>query len=73
MKELRRQDRAITQEEAHAFLMKGEYGVLSTVTADGKPYGVPLSFCVIDQHLFFHCAVEGQKLDNLEHNQSVSF
>ncbi len=73
MKELRRQDRAITQEKARAFLKKAEYGVLSTVTADGKPYGVPLSFCVIDQRLYFHSAVEGQKLDNLEHNQSVSF
>ena len=73
MKELRRQDRSITQEEARAFLNKAEYGVLSTVTADGKPYGVPLSFCIIDQCLYFHCAVEGQKLDNLEHNQSVSF
>lgn len=73
MKELRRQDRAITQEEARAFLKKAEYGVLSTVTADGKPYGIPLSFCVIDQCLYFHSALEGQKLDNLEHNQSVSF
>ena len=73
MKELRRQDRAITHEEARAFLKEAEYGVLSTVTANGKPYGVPLSFCVIDQCLYFHCAVEGQKLDNLKHNQSVSF
>ena len=73
MKEMRRQDRAITQEEARAFLKKAEFGVLSTVTAEGKPYGVPLSFCVIDQSLYFHCAVEGQKLDNLEQNQSVSF
>ena len=73
MKELRRQDRAITQEEARALLKKAEYGVLSTVTADGKPYGVPLSFCVVDQCLYFHCALEGQKLDNLEHNQFVSF
>jgi len=38
MKELRRKDRAITEEEAVALLNKAEYGVLSTVTENGKPY-----------------------------------
>jgi hypothetical protein len=32
MKELRRKDRALTEEEAVALLNKAEYGVLSTVT-----------------------------------------
>lgn len=73
MKQLRRQDRAISDDEARALLEKAEYGVLSTVTAENRPYGVPLSFCVVGDSLYFHCAVEGQKLDNLEHNQSVSF
>jgi len=73
MKEMRRKDRAITEEEAISLLSKADYGVLSTVTENGKPYGVPLSFCVIDQCLYFHCAVEGQKIDNIEQNKSVSF
>jgi nitroimidazol reductase NimA-like FMN-containing flavoprotein (pyridoxamine 5'-phosphate oxidase superfamily) len=73
MKELRRQDRAITEEEALALLNTAEYGVLSTVTENGKPYGVPLNFCVIDHCLYFHCAVEGQKIDNIKQNKSVSF
>jgi hypothetical protein len=38
MKELRRKDRAITEDEAIALLNKAEYGVLSTVTENGKPY-----------------------------------
>ncbi len=73
MKELRRKDRAIPEEEAIAILHKAEYGVLSSVTADGKPYGVPLSFCLIDRCLYFHCAVEGQNIDNIRQNNSVSF
>jgi len=73
MNELRRQDRAITEEEAVALLNKAEYGVLSTVTENGKPYGVPLNFCVIDHCIYFHCAVEGQKTDNIKQNKSVSF
>ena len=73
MKELRRKDRAITDEEAMALLNRAEYGVLSTVSENGKPYGVPLNFCVIDRCIYFHCAVEGRKIDNIEHNTSVSF
>jgi len=73
MKELRRKDRAITEEEAVALLNKAEYGVLSTVAENGEPYGVPLNFCVINHCIYFHCAVEGQKIDNIKQNNSVSF
>jgi nitroimidazol reductase NimA-like FMN-containing flavoprotein (pyridoxamine 5'-phosphate oxidase superfamily) len=73
MKELRRKDRAITEEEAIALLNRAEYGVLSTVTENGEPYGVPLNFCVIDHCIYFHCAVEGQKIDNIKQNKTVSF
>lgn len=73
MRELRRKDRAITDGEAIAILNKAEYGVLSTISPDGKPYGVPLSFCIIDNCIYFHCAIEGRKIDNIEKNHSVSF
>lgn len=73
MKELRRKDRAITEEEAVALLNKAEYGVLSTVSENGKPYGVPLNFCIINDCIYFHCAVEGQKIDNIKQNKLVSF
>lgn len=73
MKDLRRKDRAITDEEAIALLNRAEYGVLSTICPDGQPYGVPLNFCIMDHAIYFHCAVEGQKVDNIEKNNSVSF
>jgi hypothetical protein len=73
MKELRRKDRAITEEEAMVLLSRAEYGVLSTVSENGKPYGVPLNFCIIDHCIYFHCAVEGRKIDNIKQNKSVSF
>ncbi len=73
MKELRRKDRAITKEEATSLLNKAEYGVLSTVTKGEKPYGGPLNFCMIDNGIYFHCAVEGQKIDNIKENKCVSF
>lgn len=73
MNELRRKDRAITNEEAKALLNKGEYGILSTVSENGEPYGIPLSYCVVDNSIYFHCAVEGKKLEHFKHNKSVSF
>lgn len=73
MKELRRKDREISQEEALSILSAAEYGYLSTATPDATPYGVPLSFCVQEGNIYFHCAMEGRKLDNLRQNPAVSF
>jgi nitroimidazol reductase NimA-like FMN-containing flavoprotein (pyridoxamine 5'-phosphate oxidase superfamily) len=73
MKEIRRSDREITFQEARAILDKGEYGILSTVDKDGQPYGVPLSYVYKNDGIYFHCAISGHKLDNIEHNEKVSF
>jgi nitroimidazol reductase NimA-like FMN-containing flavoprotein (pyridoxamine 5'-phosphate oxidase superfamily) len=70
---MRRADRALTDEQAIEILQKGEYGILSTVSEDGQPYGVPVSFIYVDNALYFHCAVEGHKLENLTFNPRVSF
>ena len=66
MRTMRRQDRAIAKEEALRLLEQGEYGVLSTVGPESQPYGVPVSFCVIGDSIYFHSAVEGHKIDALQ-------
>ena len=71
--EMRRSDREISSEEALRILQKAEYGVMSTVSGDRFPYGVPLNFCVIDNHIYFHSAAEGRKIDNLTDNPRVAF
>ena len=73
MASLRREDRAISEAEAWELLNKAEYGILSTVSADGQPYGVPLNFCIIEDGLYFHHAVEGHLIENLTGNSLVSF
>jgi uncharacterized protein len=73
MGEARRADRTISKEEADELLDRAEYGILSTVGADGLPYGIPVSYCVIGDDIYFHCAMEGRKLDNIAHNPQVSF
>ncbi len=70
---IRRKDRAISEQEALGILEKAEYGVLSTVSENGEPYGVPLNFCVNGKSIYIHCATEGRKLDNISYNSSVSF
>lgn len=73
VREVRRRDRVISDEEAWDLLRRAEYGVLSTVSEDGIPYGVPLNYCVLDQSLYVHCALEGRKVENLEYSPAVSF
>lgn len=70
---MRRADRAISDSEAEKILRVGEYGVLSTVSADGQPYGVPVSYTYTGGAIYFHCALEGHKLENLNGNNRVSF
>ena len=71
--ELRRKDRGMSETEARELLERGEYGVLSTCGPDRQPYGIPLSYCVIDNAIYFHCALEGHKLEILTANDRVSF
>jgi len=73
MKKLRRKDREITLLEATKILDHAEYGVLSTVGNDGQPYGIPLNYVHRNSGIYFHCALAGQKLDNIENNPKVSF
>jgi nitroimidazol reductase NimA-like FMN-containing flavoprotein (pyridoxamine 5'-phosphate oxidase superfamily) len=72
-RELRRKDRGITETEARELLTLGEYGVLATVSADGSPYAVPVSYCVIGNGIYFHAALEGHKLENIARESRVSF
>ena len=71
--ELRRTERGVSEVEARELLARGEYGILSTCGPDGQPYGIPLSYCVLDDAIYFHCAIEGHKLENLAAESRVSF
>jgi nitroimidazol reductase NimA-like FMN-containing flavoprotein (pyridoxamine 5'-phosphate oxidase superfamily) len=72
-RQLRRKDRAISAERALQILSQGEFGVLSTVDAENQPYGVPVNYVVRDNRVEFHCATSGHKIDNIQHNDKVSF
>jgi nitroimidazol reductase NimA-like FMN-containing flavoprotein (pyridoxamine 5'-phosphate oxidase superfamily) len=70
---VRRRDRQTSEDEAIDLLTNGEFGVLSMCSTDSKGYGVPLNFVVDRDKIYFHCATEGTKLNNIRENNKVSF
>jgi nitroimidazol reductase NimA-like FMN-containing flavoprotein (pyridoxamine 5'-phosphate oxidase superfamily) len=72
-KKMRRQDRKIDSAGAIRILEAGKYGILSTTGSNGYAYGIPISYIYTNDSIYFHCAVEGQKLENIKHNNKVSF
>ena len=71
---VRRQDRLLDEARAREILAGAEYGYLSIIDWDGKPYGVPLNFVWDgEESIYFHCADEGKKIDILERYDQVSF
>ena len=48
-------------------------GRLGTVGADGWPMIKPLNFAYGEGTIYFHCALEGEKLDHLRHEPRVCF
>ena len=72
-REIRLKDRVIEDEKAIEIVIKGSYGVLSTIGENGYPYGVPLNYTYFDNCICFHCARKGHKLDNIDFNNKVSF
>lgn len=72
-KEMRRSDRQLGEEEALKLLEEAQYGILSTSGENGYAYGVPLNYAYSDGSIYFHCAQEGAKLNNITNNNRVSF
>ena len=51
---------------------KAPYVTVSMTRPNGTPYGLPLSLARTDEKTFyFHCALEGEKLDCIAHNPTV--
>ncbi len=70
---VRRQDRLLDEERALELLNTSEYGILSMIDEDGKPYGIPVNH-VWDgkESVYIHCAPEGKKLRAITRNPDVS-
>lgn len=71
-KEMRRKNRQMSEADAYDYLNRTEWGILS-LCAEGLPYGVPVSHAVSGKTIYFHCALEGQKLDFIRKNPLACF
>ena len=65
MREMRRKERRLTDEQAWSIVDAADYGVLSMMGEENRPYNVPLNLARKGTSLYFHCAKVGQKVDFL--------
>ena len=69
---MRKKSREMSAEWALEVFDKAPFITVSMASADGNPYGLPLSLVRTDEKTFwFHCATEGKKLDVLKANPRV--
>ena len=70
---MRKANRAMGADFALEVLDRAPYVTVSFTRPDGTPYGVPLSLARTDDVTFyFHCALEGEKLDCITANPTVA-
>lgn len=71
--QMRRYKQALPPEDCRRILTQGTSGILALSGGDGYPYAVPLSYVYHNDHIYFHSAVSGHKLDLLRANPKASF
>ena len=72
MKRMRRTDRQMDATFAREVFDKAPYVTVSMTKPDGTPYAVPLSLVrTSDSVFYFHCAMEGEKLECIKHSPVV--
>ena len=72
-REMRRKKQLLPDEVSREILERNTSGVLSLMGDEGYPYGVPLSYVLVGDAIFFHCAKEGHKIDAIKSCDKVSY
>ena len=72
-REMRRKGQQMSREEAEQVMYEGTSGVLAVCGDDGYPYAVPVNYAWESGRIYFHCALEGHKLDAIRRCDKVSF
>ena len=70
---MRRKVQQLSQEETEAVLLRGTAGVLALTGDKAFPYAVPISYVYDGEHIYFHSALEGHKIDAIQRNPNASF
>ncbi len=70
---MRRNVQQLSQEESEAVLLRGTAGVLALMGDKAFPYAVPISYVYDGEHIYFHSALTGHKIDAIRQNPNASF
>ncbi len=69
----RKQSEITDKKEITTILSTARIGRLATLGEDGYPYITPVNFVYWQESIYFHCALKGEKLDNIEWDNRVCF
>ena len=72
-REMRRNKQLLAEDVSREILGRNTSGVLSLLGDEGYPYGVPLSYVLVEDKIFFHCAKTGHKIDAIRSCEKASF
>ncbi len=70
---MRRKDLIMDEAESIEFLKENSDGHLGTKNPDGSPYITPINYAYEDGKFILHCAMQGQKVENMKANDKVCF
>ena len=70
---MRRSVQQLSYEDAEVVLLRGSAGVLALTGDKAFPYAVPISYVYDGEHIYFHSAAEGHKIDAIQKNPNASF
>ena len=69
----RRQCEITDPQEISRILSAATIGRLATLGGDGYPYITPVNYVYAQGCIYFHCALRGEKLDNIARDDRVCF
>lgn len=69
----RRQCEVTDPREIERILSAATIGRLATQGVDGYPYITPVNYVYTNDCVYFHCALKGEKLDNIARDDRVCF
>lgn len=74
LREMRRKDRALSEEDAGRILRSQTWGTLCVSGDEGYPYGVPVNYGWANGKIYIHSTSgSSHKLDGIRRNDKVTF
>lgn len=70
---MRRKNQQLPDEMCSSILKKAHTGTLALIDEDDFPYALPINYAFENNTFYFHCALEGHKLQAIRHCNKASF